>query len=262
MKNVSNESKVKKPFYKKWWFWGIVIVIIIGGLGSGSDTKQDKDTSTKYTNEVPSKAPKREVTTKEPVKNNDEQKETGKQETTKPKKYTTKVTAGYYEGGVQLPSGNYDITLLSGQGNVFSSSGLNEIFSSDSSLGISKYNNFYLSCGDVLNVAGNLNLRITCKEADMDSLSKLDNKEASEKKLEAGKYVAGVDFNSGVYDIVHIKGNGNVFVDDGDVVNEMFGSGDEMYINRFKNCTFSEGTTIELSGVSVKLVPSNCQLQK
>lgn len=30
-------EKLKKPFYKKWWFWVIVAFIILGSLGSGED---------------------------------------------------------------------------------------------------------------------------------------------------------------------------------------------------------------------------------
>lgn len=39
------ETKVKKPFYKKWWFWVIVAVIIIGTIGSsGDETDASSDT--------------------------------------------------------------------------------------------------------------------------------------------------------------------------------------------------------------------------
>jgi len=33
------EGKVKKPIWKKWWFWGIAFVIIIAFASSGGDTK-------------------------------------------------------------------------------------------------------------------------------------------------------------------------------------------------------------------------------
>lgn len=39
------KTKVKKPFYKKWWFWVIVAFIIIGAIGSsGDETDTSSDT--------------------------------------------------------------------------------------------------------------------------------------------------------------------------------------------------------------------------
>lgn len=39
------KTKVKKPFYKKWWFWVIIAVIIIGAIGSsGNETDTSSDT--------------------------------------------------------------------------------------------------------------------------------------------------------------------------------------------------------------------------
>lgn len=268
MKNKDSEVKIRKPFYKKWWFWTIVAVIILGALFGGDDTKEEdvvKENNIESTYEMQSEIPVAETVTEKPEKNSKKQEEQQKKdepEEVKTQKYNTKITAGYYVGGIQLPSGKYNITLVSGTGNVFSDSGLNEIFSTDSSFGIDKYNNFELGYGDTLNITGNLKLKMECKEADMDSLTELDNADAKKTELATGKYVAGEDFPAGIYDIIHTQGNGNVFVDDGMTVNEMVGSDDEMYIQEFKNCTFKEGTTIELSGVSVKLVPSKCSLQK
>ncbi|MEK3947316.1 DUF4352 domain-containing protein [Paenibacillus sp. FSL H7-0703] len=38
---------MKKPFYKKWWFWVIVVLFIIGGLNSkGKETQQASTNST------------------------------------------------------------------------------------------------------------------------------------------------------------------------------------------------------------------------
>ncbi|HGS8651934.1 TPA: hypothetical protein ACMUAM_000971 [Enterococcus faecalis] len=48
-KNDSNEGKVKKPFYKKIWFW-VVVVIVLGIAGSGLG-KEDK----KASNDIPKK---------------------------------------------------------------------------------------------------------------------------------------------------------------------------------------------------------------
>lgn len=37
---MSEESQVKKPIWKKWWIWGIAVVVVIALAGCSSD--QDK----------------------------------------------------------------------------------------------------------------------------------------------------------------------------------------------------------------------------
>lgn len=45
------EEKVKKPIYKKWWFWLIIILIGIGIGGSAENTQPSSDTYKKNTSE-------------------------------------------------------------------------------------------------------------------------------------------------------------------------------------------------------------------
>lgn len=77
---------------------------------------------------------------------------------------------------------------------------------------------------------------------------------------QSGTYTAGSDFAPGVYDIEAVSGNGNV---QGTGLNEIMGAGtgyagiDDMYVAKYDNKTFKEGDTLEVSGVSVKLVPQN-----
>ncbi len=42
---MNTEGKVKKPIFKRWWFWAIVVVIAIGILGQPHDSP-DKDANT------------------------------------------------------------------------------------------------------------------------------------------------------------------------------------------------------------------------
>ncbi|MDC0563999.1 OB-fold putative lipoprotein [Alphaproteobacteria bacterium] len=42
------EEKLKKPIYKKWWFW--VILLIIGGIGAGSQDSEDNVATNKSSN--------------------------------------------------------------------------------------------------------------------------------------------------------------------------------------------------------------------
>lgn len=70
---------------------------------------------------------------------------------------------------------------------------------------------------------------------------------------ESGIYIAGTDFPVGTYDLEAISGNGNVFAGD---LNEIMGSdSNDFYISTYDNYTFEEGEELEVSGVSLKLVP-------
>ena len=39
-------EQVKKPFYKKWWVWGIVFIVLVG-IGSSSDSQEKVAQTTK-----------------------------------------------------------------------------------------------------------------------------------------------------------------------------------------------------------------------
>lgn len=70
---------------------------------------------------------------------------------------------------------------------------------------------------------------------------------------QSGNYVAGEDFPIGVYDIVPVSGSGNV---SGGGLNEIMSpNGGDFYTNYYDNKEFSEGDSLKVSGVSLKLVP-------
>ena len=39
-------TKIKKPFYKKWWVW-VIAILIIGAIGANGDDDNVKETSEK-----------------------------------------------------------------------------------------------------------------------------------------------------------------------------------------------------------------------
>lgn len=45
MKNHENATKTAKSVFKKWWFWMIIFVIIIGAYGGAHGTNDDKNKS-------------------------------------------------------------------------------------------------------------------------------------------------------------------------------------------------------------------------
>lgn len=46
---MASEGKVKKPIYKKWWFW-LIIILIIGGIGAGASDNSQPTSSTPTSN--------------------------------------------------------------------------------------------------------------------------------------------------------------------------------------------------------------------
>lgn len=49
MEELPKLEKPKKKFYKKWWFWGIVIFVIVGIVGNLSD---NSSTGNSINNEI------------------------------------------------------------------------------------------------------------------------------------------------------------------------------------------------------------------
>ncbi len=88
-------------------------------------------------------------------------------------------------------------------------------------------------------------------------------KEEEQKKLDAmsvtlgnGNYLVGKDIPEGVYDLYAVKGGGNVMSSDYSVNLIMGANGDEDFYQREQqNVVLKEGTTIELSRVTIKFVP-------
>lgn len=129
------ETKVKKPFYKKWWFWVLAVVIVgavANAVGGGTD-ESVKDNSDK---KVTQKATKTEKPSK-PVSKEDNKevnKEANKEatDTSKPepepkpaKKETNKPTITLDEFNRIQNGMTYDqvVNIIGGKGTLQSSAG-------------------------------------------------------------------------------------------------------------------------------------------
>lgn len=42
---IIKPKKAKKPFYKRWWFWVIVVILVLGSCGEISDSSKDVPTA-------------------------------------------------------------------------------------------------------------------------------------------------------------------------------------------------------------------------
>lgn len=86
--------------------------------------------------------------------------------------------------------------------------------------------------------------------------------EALSVTLGNGTYLVGKDIPEGVYDLYAVKGGGNV-ISTGQV-NVIMGitGDDDFYQREQQNVALSQGTTIDLSGVTVKFVPDDSYVIK
>ena len=180
--------------------------------------------------------------------------------------YSTRLVCGHYTAGVDFPAGDYDITVISGRGNVSSdnsfSGGVNEVMGeTDDGFYISSFHGAALEQGVVLSVGGTLMIEIQSDAASGAPMQAREQEIDQSVKLSSGNWVSGTDFPAGVYDIECVSGSGNISSDNlweyG--INEMIATAanaDEFYITSANNISLPEGTELTLSGVTVKLTPS------
>lgn len=180
--------------------------------------------------------------------------------------FEVELTAGHYVAGTDIPAGVYTITAVSGYGNVHSSNmfsgGLNEIMSDEEEEYIvNEFKNAKLEKDVRLSVSSDLVIHITSEKAEVSTMTSRSQSGLVEVELSSGNYVAGNDFAVGIYDIVHVSGSmGNVsssnMFDGG--INEILGPGNDNFtIKEFKNAHFEENDELSVSGITIKLIPSN-----
>ncbi len=122
-----------------------------------------------------------------------------------------------------------------------------------------EYKNIKIPDGEVLSIS-NVTIKIVSKDSvDASSLKKRENTATKTVTFFSGNYTAGADFEAGIYDIVAVKGSGNVSTDNmyNGGLNAIMGTGKgEMYEKQFKNIVLDKDVVLTISRVTVKLVPS------
>lgn len=177
-------------------------------------------------------------------------------------------TNGNFTAGIDFPAGVYDLEAVKGGGNVSSSDGvLNEI------LGVESKNvnsEFYkqkvtdvpLEEGTMVSINKVL-VKMVCKEVKSKKVEKRVLNKSKKITLSDGEYIVGVDIPEGVYNIVAVKGAGNVSssnMHDGGL-NAVMGTKDknrnnnDFYQQEYFNIIFPEGTKVKIKNVTVDLIP-------
>jgi hypothetical protein len=248
-KSVPDGVEPKAPRKKKKWPWiiGIIIVLIIiikacsGGSSGGSTSNAPTVSNAAVTSSTTAAS---STANSAPVSN-----------AATTKAYSAALDPGFYEIGVDIPAGTYDFAIVSGNGNVTTTSGnVNLVMGKQSDNMYQKtYKNAELNANDTLFVQ-QCSIKIDSKAADM-NIKKRDNSTAKEVSFSAGNYTVGKDFKPGYYDISLVSGSGNVICQDNEL-NAIFGDDSSMGVKTYKNVPFKDGNKLQVEQVKVKLTPS------
>lgn len=226
----------------------IIVLGIIGAIGGGDS-------------EEPSNAPGVSQGANE---NNDSGNKSNSDLSGVSKEYT--LSAGYYTAGVDIPAGKCNVVAVSGNGNLSSSNlwngGINEIFGIDDGSGYytESFNGLELSEDAVLEVSGNLKIKLTYSELKSNYTGRTYDENAS-VTLSSGNYTVGSDLPEGTYKVVAVSGNGNLSSSNlfNGGINEVFGidDGSGYYTKEFLNLQLEKDITVEIKGnLKVKFIPA------
>jgi hypothetical protein len=186
------------------------------------------------------------------------------------------LTSGNYTSGIDFPAGKYNISAVSGSGNVSSSNlysgGINAAMGTaeaDKAAGGNiyqqQYSNINLPDGIVLSISGGVTIEITSDAASSAPLKHRVQPNTKTIDLGNGNFIAGKDFPAGTYDVIAVSGSGNVSSDNmfSGGINAVMGTkdansglGTNLYEQAYKNVDLPDGTTITIDAVKIQLVPS------
>ena len=181
--------------------------------------------------------------------------------------------SGNYIVGIDIPAGRYNITAVSGSGNVSSdnmySGGINAMMgteeaNADYDLYEQEYKNISLPNGVRLSISGGVVVNLQCDSASGEPLEARNQTITDTVELSNGNYIAGQDFPAGTYTISVVSGGGNVHSDNmySGGLNAIIGTADlnsdgwNMYEQEYKNIELPDGVTLYIDGVDLLLTPS------
>jgi hypothetical protein len=283
-----DSQKRKKPLFRRWWFWLIaafvafVVLIIIAVAVGGGNQPPASSGGTPQTAAPPSQQPSsaspaaspEAAPAASPAASPSASPAATPSPSAGARSVEMQLKSGNYTAGTDFPAGVYDIAAVSGSGNVSSdnlySGGINAMMGSEeankaagSDLYEQNYSNIKLPDGVVLSVSGGVAIRITADNASELPLKPRIQPNTETVELGNGNFSAGEDFPAGVYDIVAVSGSGNVSSDNmySGGLNALMGdkeanAGAALYEPEYKNIELPQGTTLEIDGVKIRLVPS------
>jgi hypothetical protein len=202
------------------------------------------------------------------------------------------ITSGNFVSGVDFAPGEYDITAIGGTGQLYvytpnDGESFKHMSENPEDPDNSYYTNLIKQDNNVLLPSGSL-ITVNDMVVELDLTNSQDkslninfNKNPASKEISfsKGKYTAGKDFPVGTYDLTYTEHYGNVWMSnmigtitggayknesesahlaakDANKANESDRSAAVEFQNGFKNATFSEGDSLEVSSDNFKMTPS------
>lgn len=249
-KNIETKKKTIYTIISLLWFF-----FCIGYAGSENPPEKQNN----------KKSEKQVVDTGKSEESNNEssQKKEEPEKTAEPVKehFEVDLSAGNYIGGKDIPVGTYNVTAVSGTGNVSSSNmysgGLNEIMGVEND-GYSQlsFNGLKMDKDVVLSVSSSVVIHLVSEDAQTQNMTARSTVESAPIDLQAGNYTSGVNFPAGTYTVVSTGTSGNVSSSNiyNGGLNEIMGT-DGFGITQFNNAVLPAETTLTISGTSVQLIP-------
>ncbi|WP_077703131.1 hypothetical protein [Virgibacillus dokdonensis] len=182
-------EKVKKPIFKRWWFWVLAVIIILGGIGSLVEETPEKADDDQEVNA--------EKDTKEEPKAEKKEKEKPKKEEN-PK--TKAIEAGTYKVGSDIDPGEY-LVFADSMGyieNAKDSKGQVESIIFNANLTSGSHHYVTLNDGNYFKMQG----------AEMYPVDKAPNVKPDDGVYKDGMYKVGKDIDPGEYKVTLESGMG------------------------------------------------------
>ncbi len=173
--------------------------------------------------------------------------------------------AGMYRGGINIPTGIYDLYIESGLGSVYAKIPDNiSVFLNSNTEENRRYNGVVVTEKTILSINNSAKIRFDCsskislgmdidrsakeKEDLLTEIEKIKQvqENLADNILTSGTYKAGEDFPPGKYDFYAISGEGIFECSKGDIYSRMSGSS-ESEIMQFRNISVANGTRIKIS---------------
>ncbi|MDD4716313.1 MAG: hypothetical protein PHT34_07220 [Oscillospiraceae bacterium] len=267
------DHKDKKPFYYKRWFIVLIVISIISvlaAIGSNHNAEQSVSGGGQISPAASGNP------TQKPLPSMALTESPAESPSASPISVRKQLISGHYTAGIDFPEGIYDITAVSGKGNVYSSNmysgGINAAMGvkdpnakSGSDIYAQQASKVALKGGVVLSVSGGVVIQISSHDASGNPLIARAKTNTGTVQLGSGKFVAGRDFPAGTYNVVAISGSGNVYSDNmyNGGINASMGTeeanaaaGWDLYERCYNNIEFRAGVALTVSGVELQLVPS------
>lgn len=180
-------------------------------------------------------------------------------------------SSGHYISGLDFPAGTYDVFAVSGGGNVSSTNllegGMNSMMATKDFV-VGMDDDMYVEALEAIDLpegvrvfVDGMTVEMTSDQLSQDHYAPRVGDDTESIHLQAGLYVAGTDFEPGVYTLRALAGQGNVSTSnalDGGVIGMMGIESDpeHYYHEKYSNIELPEGTSLTIEGLEeVALIP-------